>query len=402
MTRPKGSRQTQESLAILFLTFVQIMHIVDAMLIMPLGPQFMRIWAITPTQFGLMVSAYTSCAAISALSCALFINRYDRRSSLIFLYVGFTVSLIFCLMAHDYTSLLFARGLAGLFGGVINAVVFAIVADLIPETRRGTALGKVGIAFPISSVAGVPIGLFLANQYDWHAPYLILLFLSIIGGTFIFTCIPSLGEHVKKAREEKIFKQSLLILREKNHRRALMLIGILFLGGFSVIPFISPYMVANVGLSETDLPLIYLFGGLATLFTSRYIGKLSDRYGKSKMFTIIAMISVIPVIALTNLPEAPVWVAITTSTFFMIFVSGRFIPAMAIVSSASSSEVRGSFMSFNTAAQQISMSIASLTSSSIIGFTSDGALTNYGLVGLLSATCALIGVVVANTVNKTN
>ena len=400
MTKSKGSRQTQESLAILFLTFVQVMHIVDAMLIMPLGPQFMRIWSITPTQFGLMVSAYTCCAAISALSCALFINRYDRRSSLIFLYTGFTVSLIFCLRAHDYTSLLFARGVAGFFGGVINAVVFAIIADLIPEARRGTALGKVGIAFPISSVAGVPTGLFLANQFDWHAPYVILLFLSLVGGTFIFTCIPSLREHVKKAREEKILKQSFLILQEKNHRRALVLIGILFLGGFSVIPFISPYMVANVGLSETDLPLIYLFGGLATLFTSRYIGKLSDRYGKSKVFTIIAIISVIPILSLTHLPKVPVWVAIITSTLFMIFVSGRFIPAMAIVSSASSSEVRGSFMSFNTAAQQISMSIASLTSSYIIGFTSDGALTNYGLVGLLSATCAIMGVLIANTVKR--
>ncbi len=159
-------------------------------------------------------------------------------------------------------------------------------------------------------------------------------------------------------------------------------------------------MVANVGLSETDLPLIYLFGGLATLFTSRYIGKLSDRYGKSKVFTIIAIISVIPILSLTHLPKVPVWVAIITSTLFMIFVSGRFIPAMAIVSSASSSEVRGSFMSFNTAAQQISMSIASLTSSYIIGFTSDGALTNYGLVGLLSATCAIMGVLIANTVKR--
>ena len=32
----------------------------------------------------------------------------------------------------------------------------------------------------------------------------------------------------------------------------------LMFAGFSVIPFISPYMVANVGLKETDLPYLYL------------------------------------------------------------------------------------------------------------------------------------------------
>ncbi len=394
-TQPTNKREER---AIFVLTCIQVMHIVDAMIIMPLGPQFMRIWLISPAQFALLVSAYTSCAAISAILCALFINRYDRKDSLICLQLGFVLSIVFCLFAKDYGSLLVARGIAGFFGGVLNAVVFAIVADLVPEFRRGTALGKIGIAFPVSSVAGVPIGLLLANTFDWHAPFSVLLALSIVTTTGVLFYIPPLVKHVPIARSQNPLKLTKLILTDQNQMRALLLISVLFLGGFSVIPFIAPYMVANVGLSEEELPLIYLFGGLAALFTSRVIGRFCDRYGKIKVFTMIALISIVPILVLTNLPRAPISVALLTSTCFMIFVSGRFIPAMAIVSAASQRELRGGFMSLNSAAQQIAMCAASLTSTTIVGYTVTGELTHYWILGLISIACTLLAVRVAHSV----
>jgi predicted MFS family arabinose efflux permease len=165
-----------------------------------------------------------------------------------------------------------------------------------------------------------------------------------------------------------------------------------------VIPFIAPYMVANVGLAETDLPWLYFFGGLATVFTSRLIGRLSDRHGKRRMFTLVASISIVPLLVTTNLPPVPVWVAIAASMLFMVFVSGRFIPAMAIVTGAAQPHLRGSFMSFNTALQQVALSLASVSSGLLIGSTASGALTRYGLVGLLSVACVLTAIWLAQRV----
>ena len=396
-----GSQQLkpqEERWVIIVLIGVQIAHIVDAMLIMPLGPQFMRIWGITPTDFGLLVSCYAGSACISALVCAFLMNHYDRRSALIFLYLGFLTSIVFCISATDYTTLLLARSLSGVFGGVLNAIVYSIIADLIPEERRGYALGKVGVAFPISSVAGVPIGLALANLYGWHTPYICLLIISVLIGLGIVKFIPPLKDHVKNINSYSSAEEIRTILKETNHRRSLALISVLSLGGFSVVPFISPYMVNNVGLTEVELPLIYLFGGLAAIFTSRVIGRLCDTHGKVKIFTLVTGISTFPIVALTNLGEVPLWLALCMSTVFMIFVSGRFVPAMAIVSAASRPASRAGFLSLNSSAQQLAMGVATIMSGMVIKETNSGSIEYYWIVGIISVFCALSAVLISRTI----
>ena len=185
------------------------------------------------------------------------------------------------------------------------------------------------------------------------------------------------------------------VLSTGNLLCAFLFMFVLMFAGFSVIPFISPYMVANVGLKETDLPYLYLFGGLATAFSSRYIGKLADKHGKKPVFTAIALISLIPLLITTNLPPVPVWVAICASVIFMVFVSGRFVPAMALVISSVQPRFRGGFMSINAAIQQLGLGLASLMSGFIIGHAADGTLTHYWLTGLIAVAATLVTIALA-------
>ena len=161
-------------------------------------------------------------------------------------------------------------------------------------------------------------------------------------------------------------------------------------------------MVGNVGLSETDLPWLYFFGGVATFFTSRLWGRMSDRHGKQRMFTIISCASIIPLLACTNLPPAPLWVAIAVMVSFMIFVSGRFVPAMAIVTGAAQPGLRGTFLSFNSAIQQLGSSAASLASGFLIGRTDSGSLTGYWKSGLVAVGCTLLAIWLARKVRIVN
>jgi predicted MFS family arabinose efflux permease len=389
---------SRERWLVLLLAGIQFTHILDFMVIMPLGPQLMRLWGIGTHQFGLLVSAYTFAAAATALLCAFYMDRFDRRRALLILYTGFALSTLLCALAPNYETLLAARAVAGAFGGTTGAAVYSIIGDVIPDQRRGSAMGLLAIAFPISSVAGVPIGLMLANWFDWRAPFLMLTLVSLVVLIAAWKFVPRLAGHVERARTVHPLRQAQAVFADANHRRALALVSVLIFGGFSVIPFIAPYMVANVGLAETDLPWLYFFGGLATVFTSRLIGRLSDRHGKRRMFTLVASISIVPLLVTTNLPPVPVWVAIAASMLFMVFVSGRFIPAMAIVTGAAQPHLRGSFMSFNTALQQVALSLASVSSGLLIGSTASGALTRYGLVGLLSVACVLTAIWLAQRV----
>ena len=384
-----------ERLLVLLLAAIQFTHIMDFMIMMPLGPQLMRVMLISPQQFGLLVSAYTLTAAVAALVVAFYTDRFDRRKTLLFLYAGFVISTLLCGIAPGYGSLLSARAVAGAFGGVAGATVHSIIGDAVPEQRRGAATGMIMSAFALSSIIGVPIGLFLAAHFSWRAPFLFLVVVSTLVLILTWKILPPMRGHIVEGESHRPLDQMKAVLGTANHLRAFVFMFALMFAGFSVIPFISPYMVANVGLKETDLPYLYFFGGLATAFTSRYIGKLADRHGKRQIFTLIGVISIAPLLITTNLPPVPVPVAICASVIFMVFVSGRFVPAMALVISSVEPRLRGGFMSINSAIQQLGLGAASLLAGSIIGHGTAGTLTRYWLVGFIAVGATLLAIALA-------
>ena len=267
-----------ERTLVLVLAAIQFTHIMDFMIMMPLGPQLMRVMLISPQQFGILVSAYTLTAAVAALAVAFYTDRFDRRQTLLFLYAGFVISTLLCGIAPGYNELLTARAVAGAFGGVAGATVHSIIGDAIPENRRGAATGMIMSAFALSSIIGVPIGLVLAAHFSWRAPFLLLVAVSVLVFLLTWRILPPMRSHIVAGEAHRPLEQMRSVLGTANHLRAFVFMFALMFAGFSVIPFISPYMVANVGLKETDLPYLYLFGGLATVFSSRYIGNLADRY----------------------------------------------------------------------------------------------------------------------------
>jgi predicted MFS family arabinose efflux permease len=181
---------------------------------------------------------------------------------------------------------------------------------------------------------------------------------------------------------------------------AFAFISAVVIAGFAVIPYLSPYLVSNVGLTEHDLPYVYFFGGGATIFTSRYIGKLSDKYGKQKVFTWIAGSSVIPILLVTNLPRLPVWVALVVTTIFMVLVSGRGVPAMALLTASVEPRQRGSFMSVNFSIQQVSAGLASFGAGLILGKSSTGELTHFGIVGAIALATSIVCVVLSKRIRN--
>jgi predicted MFS family arabinose efflux permease len=384
-----------ERLLVFVLAAIQFTHVLDFMIIMPLGPQLMRVMLISPQQFGLLISAYTLAAAVAALAVAFHTDRFDRRKTLLFLYAGFVISTLLCGIAPGYGALLAARAIAGAFGGLAGATVHSIIGDAIPEQRRGAATGMIMSAFALSSIIGVPIGLFLAAHFSWRAPFLFLVVVSTLVLILTWKILPPMRGHIVEGKSHRPLEQMKAVFGTTNHLRAFIFMFALMFAGFSVIPFIAPYMVANVGLEETDLPYLYFFGGLATVFSSRYIGQLADRHGKRQMFTVIAAISIVPLLITTNLPPVPVPVAISASVIFMVFVSGRFVPAMALVISSVEPRLRGGFMSINSAIQQLGLGAASLLAGSIIGHGAAGTLSRYWLVGFIAVGATLLAIALA-------
>jgi len=388
----------RERALILILTAIHFTNVLDFVIMMPLGPQFMRVFAISPSAFGLLVSSYTFSAGVSGLFAAFFLDRVDRKRALLFCYAGFAIATFLCSLAPGYGVFLAARVLAGAFGGVLGALVFAVIGDVIPFERRGRATGAVMAAFSIASVLGVPAGMWLATEYQWHAPFLVLSVLALLVWIMSALLLPVLRGHIADGPARSPIETMRAVWSDANHRRAFALISALMFAGFTVVPFLSPYMVANVGLTERQLPLIYLAGGLATAISSPVVGRLADHFGKVRVFSVMSFASVPVIVMLTVLPPVRLAIALVATTLFMIVVSGRIVPAIALITSSPAPGLRGSFMSVNSSVQQFAAGVASFSAGLVIGQGPGGRITGYGTVGLIAAASTLLCVYIARTI----
>ena len=381
----------QERALLVVLSAVQFAHIVDFVLIMPLGPQLMRLFDITPVQFGVVVSSYSFTAAIFGFINAFFVDRLNRKTVLIVFFGLFALATLACGLAPSYALLLVARAAAGAFGGSLNAVVHSIVGDVFPPERRGTATGAVTSAFALASVIGVPIGIVVAAGGHWQYPFLGLAALCIPVWILAYRVVPDISGHVSDDRASPV-RNLIEMLSVRSHQISFLFGMILVLAGFTIIPYIAPYQVKNVGISERDLAYIYVVGGAATFFTSRWFGRLSDRYGKRRMFITIATLSLAPILITTHFPRAPLLLVIPFSTLFFVLVSGRFVPAMAMMNGSAVPRLRGSFLSVSASLQAVAMGLATIVGSAFLSTTPDGQLVGYGSVGWFAATLTLVAI----------
>jgi predicted MFS family arabinose efflux permease len=387
----KLNARSEWSLLVL-LAAIQFTTVLDFLIVLPLGPQYMKVMHIGPSQFGLIVSSYAISAGISGLAAGFFLDYFDRKKALLALFAGFTVGTLFCALAQGYHLLVLARALAGAFGGVTGALILAIIGDAVPEERRGAAMGLVMSAFSLASIGGVPCGLYLAQLWSWHAPFYALAGLSAAILPVAAWLLPSMRGHLAHAREAHPAARVWAVWMERDHQIAFLFMGVLTCAGALIFPYIPAYMEANTGMTESQVPFIYLVGGTCTFASMNLIGRWADRAGKPRVFWIMSSCATVPILLFTHLPRVPLTAGIAVTTLLMICMSGRFVPAMAMVTASVQARYRGGFMSANSSVQQFSMGLATYVSGLIMGQNANGELTHFPVIGLLSVLCTFGGI----------
>ena len=378
------------------LAAIQFTTVLDFMVIMPLAPQFTRVFDLSAQQFGWLISAYTFAAAVAGIIAAVVIERFERKRLLLMVYVGFVAAAVVTAGAQNFSMLLLARALAGVFGGVLYGVIFTVIGDTIPEARRGRATGVVMTSFAVSTVAGVPLALLLSNAFNWRAAFVIVAVSGAVNALIARRTLPSAAHMmpttVERDRERAMWSEFVRTLTYPNHLRAFVFTLLMMLSGFMVIPYVSLYMTANIGLPETQLPLIYLAGGVATFFTARWFGHWADREGKHEVYRKIALISLAPLLIITHAPALPLILTLTLAVMFFVFVSGRMVPGMAVVTSAARPGGRAAFMTLNGSVMQIGSGVAATLSGALIHRLPSGALQNYNWIGWIAAAATLVAI----------
>lgn len=374
------------------LAFLQFAVILDFMIMSPLGAMIMPALAISPKQFGLAVSAYAFSAGAAGLLTAGFADRFDRKKLLLFFYSGFILGTLWCGLAQSFESLLAARIVTGLFGGVIGSVVFAISTDLFPPQMRGRVMGFIQTAFAASQVLGLPFGLYLSNHWDWHAPFLAMAAIGLVGGLAVAWRMQPVADHLKVPHEHNPWNHLLQTVAEPRHWIAFALTALLTTGGFMLMPFSSAYTVNNLGIDLHSLPTVYLVTGLCTIVFGPLIGKAADKFGKFRVFTLGTALTIVTVLVYTHLGPVALPILIAVNAVMFVGIFSRMIPFQALVSTVPAPTQRGSFNAISASLQQLSGGVASVIAGHIVAQGADGRLEHFEVVGYVVVATSIASV----------
>mgnify|MGYP001258432501 CR=1 FL=1 len=382
------------------LAILQFTIVLDFMVLSPLSAILLDELSLTTSQFGLVVSAYAFSAGASGLLAAGFADKFDRKKLLLFFYTGFIIGTLLCGIAPNYEFLLMARIVTGLFGGVIGSIIYAIITDLFDFSARGRVMGFVQMAFATSQILGMPFGIYLANHYGWHSPFILIVILSIIVIVALIIYLKPINEHLALQVKQNALKKMANTISNKTYLKGFMATTLLATGGFMLMPFGAAYSVNNLGISLDNLPLVYMVTGVFSMMSGPIAGKISDSVGKYKVFLFGCTLAIIAIIIYCNLGITPITWVIVLSVIMFIGITSRMVASQALMTAVPEPADRGTFMGINSSVMQIAGGIASSVAGLIVVQSETGQLENYPLLGYVVAGSIVITMIMMSIINK--
>jgi predicted MFS family arabinose efflux permease len=402
--------QKSERTLLLVLAAIQFTNIVDFMIMMPMGDILKKELSIGPQQYGFLVSSYGIAAFVTAFAGVFYLDNLDRRKALLTAYFGFMIGTLSSAILPNtsdeelnYMLFILTRVITGLTGGLLGGLVMSIIGDAIPIERRGRAMGVVTISFSLAAILGMPVALTLVDVFDnnWHVPFYGVTLLALPIWLLAFKSIPPMAEHLKNRTHYDRTAAIRWAVKSREQRNALLFTVLLVLGQFTVISFMTPFYINNVGLLQSDIKWIYLVGGAATVVSGFAIGRMVDRIGRFRVFTVAALLSIVPVLVITHLPQVPLWVVLVIAAFFFVLISGRMIPANTIATTVVNPEQRAGFMSLNSAMMSLASGSSGIISGLIISQADENSpLMHFEWVGYLAALSTILSLVVVRILKR--
>jgi MFS transporter, DHA1 family, inner membrane transport protein len=384
----------KEKTLLALLAAIQFTNIVDFMIMMPMGKILQDTLQIGPSKYGFLVSSYGLSAGMTSLAGVFYLDKLDRKKALLTAYAGFIIGTLSSAILPNtsdpevnYYLFICTRILTGITGGLLGGLVLSIIGDTIPIERRGKAMAAVTISFSLASIIGMPISLSLVDAFDnnWHVPFLAISLVSLPVLGLSLKHVPAMRQHLSGRANTKPWHTFMQAFTTPEQRSALAFTLLLVLGQFTVISLMTPYYICNVHILQTDIKYIYLVGGIATVFGGMTIGKMVDKFGRFRIFTVFASLSTIPILMVTHLGPSPLWLLLILGAFFMVMISGRMIPANTITSAVVPPQQRAGFMSLNSAAMSLGSGTSAILAGSIVSQSSpEGPYTGYNWVGYLA------------------
>lgn len=336
---------------------IQFTCILDFMMVLPMAPDIATRMGFSAASIGWLTSAYGASAVLGGLISIMVLDRFDRRIALGTALAGLALGTLAAGMAQQLGDIIAARALTGFFAAPAGASAMALVLDATPPARRGKVVARVMIGFSLATIVGIPAVLELSNRWHWQLPFFIVAALALVECLLVFH-LPAMRSHIDTAHRASLTEslcRPLKLLRQRGVGAACLLQSMHQFSAFLVIPSFSAFYLLNLDFARNDLGLLYLAGGVVSLFVIQLAGPASDRFGPwpAAVFATVAVtVGLTPMLGITSLPAV---------LCFVLFMSGnaaRNVSLMSVVTHAVAPPQRAGFMALLRLFQDLAMALA--------------------------------------------
>jgi len=230
------------------------------------------------SEVGIIVATMSYVTAIFLIPFGMLSDKFGRPKLLIGGLIIFTLTPLLYPLAHSTGQLILIRAIHGLGAAAFLPAAIALVVDLTPPNRRGTAIGWYTASLQLGLMAGPITGGFLASRFGFNAAFYGCAAISFVGLALAFSRLRDIAQEPVVTPPEAAVSP----WRWLGHPLAIavMLAPLLVALGSGTISSYIPLYGRGFGLTEADAGAI-----ITALYASSAIlrapsGRLADKINR--------------------------------------------------------------------------------------------------------------------------
>ncbi|MEH7482416.1 MFS transporter [Neobacillus drentensis] len=223
---------------------------------------------------GQLITVFSLAYAIGTPILLVLTAKMERRKLLIYALFVFIVGNLLSVIVPGYGLFIIARIIMALSTGVAVVTILNIAAKIAPANKKASSIATVVMGFTASLIIGVPIGRFITSTYGWKFVFIGTAILVLLVIFIVLNTIPKMNgdASIPLTRQIAMFKEPKIAL-------ALSITFFLMTGYGILFTYLSPFLVKNVGMSDSLVSITLLVLGVASLFGSKLGGLSADKRG---------------------------------------------------------------------------------------------------------------------------
>ncbi|MEM9548307.1 MAG: MFS transporter [Bacteroidota bacterium] len=389
----KSKRFISSNWIILLFTLVQFLYVMDFMIIMPLGSFLMEQWELDADRFGYLISGFAISGGVFALAVSFFMHRFEVNKILCYAFLLFVAGIWATALAPSYWILLLARIFTGAFGGILGALILTGISQRYAYSGRSRAISFTTVGLALASVIGVPSGLFISSHLGWRAPFFLLAGIGVIISLLLYRALWTPKSQIPKSAKKPAGPSFLFFFKKRNPLLGLLFSVAVVFSQYTIFIYLAPYLIFNAEIPESELGMIYLVGGIATIISAPVVGYISDKWGKKKLFYLLSLLLIAPISIITLLAPPTLSIVLILAVFYFSLDAGRMIPLNTVLTDLVSDEMRASYLTLRSAVKKVATGLVGIIGGLIIYTQPDGKLEHFDLIGLIAIFSIFISLV---------